>query len=148
VTSFQVAVFAHTLDGRLGAGTKLIESRLPFTLASKVPVEVTSTDRLEIPVAVSNNTTLARQVDLSLSKNTGLEVLAGKSNDRFDVPAEGRTRRLVTVKPTMANGVATLGFLGKTEPFAADGIVEHFKVVPDGFPVSGSSSDLLEKSAT
>ena len=32
LTTFQVTAFAHTLDGRLGAASQLLESRLPFTL--------------------------------------------------------------------------------------------------------------------
>src|SRR5262249_29497073 len=31
VTTFQVTAFAHTLDGRLGAATQTLDSRLPFT---------------------------------------------------------------------------------------------------------------------
>jgi len=37
VTSFQVTAYAHTLDGRLGAATHLLDSRLPFTLQPKLP---------------------------------------------------------------------------------------------------------------
>ena len=50
VTTFQVTAFAHTLDGRLGAATRKIESRLPFTLSPKLPLEVTASDRLEVPL--------------------------------------------------------------------------------------------------
>src|SRR5262249_31136443 len=41
VTSFEVTAFGHTLDGRLGAITSTIESRLPLTLEAKTPIEVT-----------------------------------------------------------------------------------------------------------
>src|SRR5207253_1290096 len=78
----------------------------------------------------------------------GLALEAGKPDDRFDVPADGRARRLFRLRPTLTEGLASVSCEGRTEPFAADGVEEKFRVVPDGFPVSGSSSDLLEKSAT
>ncbi|MFM7150927.1 MAG: alpha-2-macroglobulin family protein, partial [Gemmataceae bacterium] len=148
VTSFQVGVFAHTLDGRLGSGTAEIASRLPFTLSPKVPVEVTSGDRIDLPVAISNNTPDPRQVELKLGTLNGLELLQGKQDERFEVLPEGRVRRLFGLKPTLQQGKASLILEGVTQPFASDSIRESIKIVPDGFPVTGSSSNLLEKSAT
>src|SRR5262249_15538542 len=58
------------------------------------------------------------------------------------------SRQVFSFRPTLAKGEAALSFEGRTEPFAADSIEEKFRVVPDGFPVSGSSGDLLERSAT
>jgi hypothetical protein len=148
VTSFQVAVLAHTQDGRLGAATKLLESRLPFTLASKVPAEVTAGDTLGVPVAISNNTALGRQVELSVKQHAGLAMVAGKDLYSFSLPPDGRVRQVLTLKPTLSQGTATLGLEGKSEPFGVDGYFEQIRVVPEGFPVSGASGDLLEKSAT
>ena len=47
VTTFQVNAVAHTLDGRLGSLTTTFESRLPFTLEPRLPVEVTAGDRMD-----------------------------------------------------------------------------------------------------
>src|SRR5205085_11450549 len=71
-TSFQVTAFAHTPDGRVGSATRLIESRLPFTLKPKTPLEVTASDRLDVPLAVANNTDQARQVKLQLKEHKNL----------------------------------------------------------------------------
>ena len=60
--------FAHTLDGRLGSATRLLESRLPFTLKPKTPLEVTASDRIDLPLAIANNTDQARQVQLLLAQ--------------------------------------------------------------------------------
>jgi len=64
VTTFQVAVIGHTLDGRIGAATVPLQSRLPFTLEPKLPIEVTSSDKIDIPVSIANNTGEARDVTL------------------------------------------------------------------------------------
>jgi hypothetical protein len=148
VTSFQVTAFAHTLDGRLGAATKLIESRLPFTLAPKVPVEVTSTDRIDVSVAVANNTPENRSVQLNLTANKGLDLLQGEREQRFEVKGDARLRKVFRFRPSLVSGQAEVTFAGTTAPFAADNINEKIRVVPDGFPVTGASGDLLEKSAT
>src|SRR5207253_2952674 len=50
-TRFQVQVFGHTLDGRLGATTFEITSRLPISVEPNLPIEVTSSDTITIPVA-------------------------------------------------------------------------------------------------
>ena len=55
-TRFQVLVFGHTPDGRLGAATYEITSRLPVSIEPKVPLEVTSSDSITIPVAVDSTT--------------------------------------------------------------------------------------------
>ena len=64
VTTFQATAFAHTPDGRLGAAVGLLESRLPFTLQPATPLEVTASDKIDVPVAVSNNTADKRDVQL------------------------------------------------------------------------------------
>src|SRR5205085_5025059 len=94
VTSFEVTAFAHTLDGRLGAATKRIESRLPFTLSPRVPVEVTATDRVDVPLAIANNTPESRPVHVRLTGHDGLKLLGGKREARLELPADGRARQL------------------------------------------------------
>ena len=148
VTSFQATAFAHTLDGRLGAAVKVIDSRLPFTLSPKVPTEVTATDCIDVAVSVANNTGEKRAVQLTLTESAGLDLLQGEHEQRFDVAGDGRVRKLFRLRPSLSSGTAKLAFTGTTAPFAADGIRETIRVVPDGFPTAGASSDLLETSAT
>src|SRR5262249_49951546 len=147
VTSFQAVAFAHTLDGRLGAATRLIESQLPFTLAPKVPVEVTSTDRIDLPVAVNNNSDNGRSVQLKLAEHKGLDLLAGKVEESLDVTRKSGARRTFSFRPRQGEDKAELRVEGRTDALG-DAVRETIRVVPDGFPVAGSSSDLLERSAT
>jgi hypothetical protein len=148
VTSFQVLAFAHTLDGRLGAATRLVESRLPFTLAQKLPAEVTAGDRLDVAVAVANNTPEKRRVQITLAEHEGLQLLEGLREEGFDLGGESRQRKVFSFRPTLQEGTAKLAVEGRTTPFGLDAIRETVRVVPGGFPVTVASSDLLEKSAT
>src|SRR6266478_4063286 len=47
VTSFQVTAIGHTLDGRLGTATTVLESRLPFSVEPQLPIEVTASDKID-----------------------------------------------------------------------------------------------------
>src|SRR5262249_1556655 len=147
VTTFAVSVAGHTLDGRLGTTSATVESRLPFTLEPKTPIEVSSADRIGVPVTVSNNTTQGRAVSLG-APATGLELLDEKRDQNLTVAANSAERRIYHFRPTTVEGEARVEFRGEAQPFAADRIARTFRVVPDGFPVVGARSDLLEGTAS
>ncbi len=147
VTSFEVTVYGHTLDGRLGALTTDLESRLPLTLEPKTPIEVTANDKIDIPLAVANNTdkTQAVQIDTAFK---GLTLVKGQPKEQLQLAADQRLRRVYRLQPSLLEGEAEVTFRGESKPFAADSIRRTFRVVPDGFPIVASRSDLLEGSAT
>ncbi len=147
VTTFQVTAYAHTLDGRLGAAKATLVSRLPFTLQPKVPTEVTASDKIDVPLTVANNSDQARGVTLAVKGHDGLSLVSGPPAGDFSVPAEKSVRKLFRFQPTLQEGEAALTFEGKAGPFA-DAVRNAFRVVPDGFPVVGSHSDVLERSAS
>jgi hypothetical protein len=143
VTTFQVEAFAHTLDGRLGAATAEVQSRLPFTVEPKLPLEVTSTDKVTIPVAVANRTDLKRSVKVE-TQTQGLDQ-AGAAKVDLELKGNQSRRLLFHFKPALVEGRAKLLLRGLCEPFAADAIERTVTVVPDGFPIVGSHSGMLEK---
>jgi hypothetical protein len=147
-TTFQATAFAHTLDGRLGAGVKVIESRLPFALQPATPIEVTSSDKIDVPLSVANNTPERRDVQVTLKTHGNLKLLDGNENARLAVDGGKTARPLYRFQPTIKEGEAVLEFTGKTEPFAYDGVRAKFHVAPEGFPVAESHSDVLEGSAS
>lgn len=145
VTSYQIILHGHTPDGRLGATTAVIEARLPFNCEPKLPIEVTASDRIDLPVSVANNTSEARQVALQWSA-TGLSLLSGQDAQPLVLPAESRGRRIFSVRPTLAEGLARVQIDGSCPPYV-DSIVRSIGVVPDGFPIIEARSDMLENSA-
>jgi hypothetical protein len=149
VTTFQVTAFAHSLDGRLGAATGFLEARKPLVLEPKLPIEVTASDKIDVPLAIANNTDRLRDVEVKAAFE-GLSLLEGKLSDRIDLAPDVRVRRIYRLQPTLVEGVAKVSFKGSAGPKLSDKdeINKSFKVVPDGFPILGSRSDLLEQSAT
>ncbi|HEV3022181.1 MAG TPA: alpha-2-macroglobulin family protein, partial [Pirellulales bacterium] len=145
VTTFQVMAFGYTPDGRLGAASAEVRSVLPFTVEPKLPLEVTSSDRIDLPVKVSNNGAADRDVTIKAEAN-GLKLDGADSQD-FTVAANSHARKIFRFQPTITDGNAQLTLTGESKPFAGDSIVGKIRVVPDGFPVVKSKSDLLEGQA-
>ncbi len=143
VTTFQILACAHTVDGRLGSVTTQIESRLPFTIEPKVPIEVTSSDVLTIPLSLTNATDTRRAVKVQVEAD-GLKQ-TGPAAEHLTVDADKSVRRLFHFQPALVEGQARVRFKGQCEPFAVDQVERSFAVVPEGFPITGSHSDLLEQ---
>ena len=143
-TTFQVTAFAHTLDGRLGAATYQLDSRLPFSLMPKLPIEVTASDKIDVPLSVTNNTGEKRTVTVNVKELDGLALTKGQKNEEFETQSGVPVRKVYRVQPLIHDGDATLTFEGKTTPFGADLVRNSFRVVPEGFPFVGTHSDMLE----
>ncbi len=152
VTRYQVTVFSHSLDGRLGADRFEIAARLPFSIDPKVPFEVSNTDKLVIPVAVKNDTKEEGQIELTC-RATGLKTHDPQARDNLQardvlVGAKDRGRGLFTYEPAIVAGQATLRVKGTFRlNQLSDTVEREFKIVPDGFPMRGAQSGLLEKAA-
>jgi hypothetical protein len=142
VTTFQVLVAGHTTDGRLGAVTKDVESRLPITSEPKLPIEVTASDKLALSLSVANNTSVEQSLAVRLQAK-GLNVV-DEPAAHLALPPNGRARHVYRLQPTIQEGQAEVHIDTEGFSFAADRVARSIKVVPDGFPVQGAKSDLLE----
>ncbi|GIW82815.1 MAG: hypothetical protein KatS3mg105_4622 [Gemmatales bacterium] len=146
VTTFQVLVAGHTTDGRLGAATTAIESRLPLSVEPKTPIEVTATDKIDIPVLLTNNTEQPVTVNLSVHADK-LNLLGGRLQRSITLAAEQRQRWTYRFQPAVVEGNATLRLEARSQKVPGDLIERAFRIVPDGFPVVGAKSDILEQVA-
>jgi hypothetical protein len=141
VTRFQVLVQSHTFDGRLGANHIEITSKLPFRVDSNVPKEVSDQDQVTIPVTIQNDQPRPGNAKLS-ARTKDSQVMANP--DRTWNLADGQPKQEVfKVKPNSGDGNGLVRIIGKTT-HSADAVERRFKVVQDGFPVTGSLSGVLE----
>jgi hypothetical protein len=145
VTTFQALVAGHTLDGRIGAVTAELEARKPITLEPKLPIEVTANDKIDVALSVANNTDVQRGVDVHVQP-TNLAMLDSQGSSDMHLSANGRARKFYRFQPIIAEGDASLRFEGRSDPFT-DSVSRSFRVVPEGFPITGAQSDMLEGSA-
>lgn len=145
VTRYQVLAAGHTLDGRLGSLTTHIESRKPLSIEPKLPVEISSSDRLDLPVTIANDSAVERKAAVR-AESKGLSLAAGKSESDIALAPQQRWHHLYRLKPDIQEGTAELR-LSATAAGAHDAVVVPLPVVPDGFPFMGAVSDALERAA-
>lgn len=153
ITTYQVLVAGHTLDGRIGATVKTIEARKPFTVDPKLPLEVTITDLIDVPVQVVNDSDTNRSISFTLNPNLlkvdggSIKTVEGLIKDSIILNANEKGRKLFRLQPAKT-GDATLIVNGNSEPMAEpDQIGRVMKVVPEGFPGVQATSDMLETRA-
>ncbi|MEZ6142720.1 MAG: alpha-2-macroglobulin family protein [Zavarzinella sp.] len=148
IARYQVLVAGHTLNGRIGAMTQTIEARKPFSVEPKLPLEVTNTDQLVIPIRVVNDSDSSRSISYQATANGlkfGNEVTV---KDQMNLGPNGKGRKLLHATPSILQGPAGVYVEGNSEPAAMpDSSQRLLKVVPDGFPYAVAYSDVLEKTA-
>jgi hypothetical protein len=143
ITSYQALAIVHTPDGRLGSAHLDFAAKLPFSIDGKLPLEVTASDEIRVPVAVSNDTDLRRQVKLSVDAS-GLTRLDGEAEAKLDIDAQKRGRAVFRYKPSLQSGEARVRLDGRSDIFT-DRVERTIQIVPDGFPVVGAFSGTLKE---
>jgi hypothetical protein len=141
VTSFRAMADAVDGTGRLGEADLLVESREPFYLEPKLPLEVTAGDRILLPVALVNSTVEDMDARLDLEPGEGLAVADGWEGV-LRLAADGRGRLLVPVEVGRANGRISFAIAGGAGPYG-DRVTRDVAVVPFGFPIHDSAGGIL-----
>ena len=142
IARYQVFVAGHTQDGRIGAVTATIEARQPFSVDPKLPLEVSHTDTVDVPLRVTNDSDDTRKVAFGVT-TTGFRA-DGATPDALELGPNGKGRKLLRIKADKLNGPASVSITG-TSGADKDTILRTVAVVPDGFPGVGSVSDMIEK---
>jgi hypothetical protein len=145
IARYDVLVAGHTLDGRIGAVTKVIEARQPFSVDPKLPLEISHTDTIDMPVRVTNDSDEKRTVQLRATY-AGLKPTAGVIG-MIDLAANGKGRIVQPLKADRLSGQAAVGLLAGSGG-DRDNILRAISIVPDGFPGVGTIADTIEKRAS
>ena len=142
VNAYRVLVAGHTLDGRIGAIERTIEVRKPFALDPKLPQEISSSDKLDVPVIAINGTDLARTANVNVTAE-GFKI-GGADSFEMALPAGASLRKLLRLTPQKPEGEFKIELAGKVGQ-DRDSVVRKLTVVPEGFPASEAKSDVLEQ---
>ena len=138
ITSFRATAEGLSGSGLPGRGESLIASRLPISLAAKLPLEVTYGDTITLPVTVENTTRRWRKArvqadfgpafrvrDRQASKPQTLSIGPGKSNTLYySLQVVGRGQQTEHGRIALT---ATSGNL-------SDSLQRVVKVSPGGYP--------------
>jgi hypothetical protein len=155
VAKYRVLVDAHAHtapvgEGRIGSGTGDVVSRLPISLEPKLPLEVNAGDRIDLPVAVANDTDGELPVALAIDVPSAGESRAiisptvpkllevdGSAAQKLQLPAGARSRAYFLLNVTGASGAAQIEVRGETgDGKTADAKRQMLAIVPAGCPVA------------
>lgn len=141
VTTFRLLADAHGA-GRIGSGRAEIVSRIPFNLEPKLPLEVNAGDRIDLPVAVVNDS--PGELDVALKLEHGdLVKLDGDAERKLKLPAGKRGRESFILDVVGQKGDCPITVRG-TAGNLADKISRKLKIVPPGFPKNASYSGRID----
>jgi uncharacterized protein YfaS (alpha-2-macroglobulin family) len=142
VTTFRVLVDGHAPGGRIGTGGGEIVSRIPFSLEPTLPLEVNAGDRIDLPVAITNDTADKLPVAVAL-EHGDLVRLESDAGQTLELGPRGRGRVYFPLEVVGRKGACPLTFRGTAGPLA-DAIQRELTVVPPGFPKNVSYGGQIE----
>lgn len=141
VTTFRLLADAHGA-GRIGSGRADIISRIPFNLEPKLPLEVNAGDRIDMPLAIVNDSPTDLEVGLKL-EHSDLVKLDGDAERKLNLPAGKRGREYFGLEVSGQKGECDLTIRG-TAGALADAVSRKLKIVPPGFPKNASYSGAID----
>ncbi|MFH1266880.1 MAG: MG2 domain-containing protein, partial [Planctomycetota bacterium] len=142
---FRVLIDAHANGGRIGSGQGQRATGLPFQLEPRLPLEVSPADRIDVPLAVVNDTDAKLAVELALEHGEGVR-LEGEAQRTFSVEAKQSARQFFSLDVLSQSGDCRLTFRGAAGQLA-DEATGSLKVVPPGFPAGLTENGQTEKNA-
>ncbi|HVG61113.1 MAG TPA: alpha-2-macroglobulin family protein [Hyalangium sp.] len=140
VTSFKAFAGAVGNDGSLGSAVAEIESVQPFYVEPKIPLEVTSGDTVQLPVALVNGTSSALKgagVKLDFKGDVRATTLG-----TWDLAAKERARRIIELKIGQESKPIDLTLAAAAGDYA-DTVRRTLTIKPNGFPISASFGGLV-----
>jgi uncharacterized protein YfaS (alpha-2-macroglobulin family) len=140
VTSFKAFAGAVSGDGALGSAVAEIESVQPFYIEPKIPLEVTSGDVIQLPVALVNGTASAiKGVGVKLDLKGDVRV---SSIGAVDLAAKERARRIVELKIGQESKPVDLKLAANAGDYM-DTVTRTLTIKPNGFPISASFGGMV-----
>jgi len=132
VTSFKA--MAEGLGGDLIAhAEKVISSRLPFHMEVKLPMEVSSGDRIDLPLTLKNDINMVARVSLKSHFGPELKLLENVAPEALTVQAQSGQTLSFPLEVVGTMGEAELSFSAQAKGLH-DEFSKKIKVVPTGFP--------------
>jgi len=137
VTTFRVLIDGHTAGGRIGSSTSAVTSRLPFQIEPKLPLEVTTGDRIDLPVAVINATDDRQDITMSAQTDPALRI-TGDASRTLTLDGQERQREIVSFDVIGETSQDAFIEMDGRANDHTDRIRRTLRVVPSGYPVHES----------
>jgi len=143
VTSFRATAEGFSASGAPGGGHATFRSELPLTVDTKLPVEVTSGDTVQLPITLSNETDGALDANLTATFGRAFKV---KTNPSGKIHLDAKQKRTVFVPlEVIASDGESDAKIKVTAPGFGDEVKKKIRVVPRGFPIEASAAGTAKK---
>jgi hypothetical protein len=141
VTSFRV--FTEGVGaGRAGRDETVFDSKLPFSMSVKLPIEVSAGDRIDVPLTLTNESDDAVDVDVRATVGS-LVTLKGDPGGTKTLQKQGRDAMFYSLDVSGLQGTSTVSFAAE-----GSGLKDEFErtltVVPRGFPIEQAFSGTVK----
>ncbi len=141
ITTWKVAAFASTLDGRTGETELELRTFQPFFLDFNPPANLTVGDQIELPVTIRNYLDRVQSVNVRLEPNSWSSVTGGSSK-RASVPPNDSVDVTYTVLAKNVTDQASQRIVSSSGP-VSDAIGKTSRVHPDGQEVVRTFGDFV-----
>ncbi len=135
ITSFKVSTEGISAQGKIGRTETEYFTQLPFSLSTKIPVEVTVGDVFTVPVTLTNNTKDKISGRLNIKHPNNLVPLNNPGGNLSIKSGKSKVIKIkYQVKSDAIQGDMDLWSAGFESGIFKDVIEEEITVVPRGFP--------------
>lgn len=138
--SFRVLVDGHADGGRIGHAAGEVAVRAPFKLAARLPSEVSPGDRIDVPVAILNDTDGKLSAEVVL-EHGGLVALDEDGEKQLELEPNGWTRCWFPMTVGEQGGEGRLTFRAMAGQLA-DEVACPLEVVPPGGSEKSGQGDV------
>jgi len=143
VSTFRVFADAFAGDGAVGTANLGVEAVQPFYAEVKLPLEVTTGDRILLPISLANATgskLAGAGANVGLKGDFNLSQLLKGSTD---IAAGERVRWIQPINVGLSNGLKDFTLTARAGVYE-DKITRKLSVKPKGFPIEISFGGMLE----
>ncbi len=143
ITSFRTTIEGIANDGSLGRVERNFFTQLPFSMSTKIPVEVATEDFLSIPLTLINNTKEPLGGTISINAPDGLKAIGNITAVQTIMPGKVKTIYLdYKVLDKIGTGDFSVSFKSCG---LSDAFIQKIKIVAKGFPSQVSFSSQNEE---
>ena len=139
VTSFRATAEGFSATGTPGGGQATFQSKLPLTLDTHLPTEVTSGDSIKLPITVTNETDQAIDATLDAKFGTAFRLAQNPISGPIHLKAKDKQTLLFSLEVVATDGDANVE-LALASRGLTDQLKKTIRVVPRGFPFEVSAS--------
>jgi hypothetical protein len=147
VTSFRATVEGFGANGLAGGGQATFQSKLPVTLDTHLPVEVTSGDAIRLPVTITNETDSAIDARLDAKFGAAFALANNPITGPMHLKAHDKQSVVFPLQIVATDGSGDVD-IELTTRGLHDELKKTIRVVPRGFPFEASASGTARNGAT